>query len=143
MINQKFENASVKSYCSLQLEGDFQNLGVVIKAATSKEQLNCFSALSGGQISMISICLILSLQEMNPSPLCMLDEAAMFLDENNAEIVYTMIKTMLEQNPIQLILFLPQSSKILYLLSEKLIGIARVGKSEVSTVFQPKIVKKD
>ena len=143
MINQKFENANVKSYCSLMLEGDFQNLGVVIKAAMSKEQLNSFSALSGGQISMICICLILSLQEMNPSPLCMLDEAAMFLDENNSEIVYKMIKTMLEQNPIQMLLFLPQSSNILYLLAEKLIGIARVGKNEISTVFEPKIVKKE
>ncbi len=92
---------------------------------------------------MICICLILSLQEMNPSPLCMLDEAAMFLDENNSEIIYKMIKTMLEQNPIQMLLFLPQSSNILYLLAEKLIGIARVGKNEISTVFKPKIVKKE
>jgi len=141
-INQKFESSQIKSYCSLGLTGDFENLGVIIKAATSKEQLKSFSALSGGQMSMISICLILSLQEIKPSPLCMFDEAGMFLDEKNSEIAYQLIKSTLEGNPIQLLMFLPKSSTPLFNLAEKLIGIARVGKNEVSSVFKPKIIKK-
>lgn len=141
-INQKFESSQIKAYCSLGLTGDFENLGVTIKAATSKDQLKSFSALSGGQMSMISICLILSLQEIKPSPLCMFDEAGMFLDEKNSEIAYQLIKSTLERNPIQLLMFLPKSSSILFNLAEKLIGIARVGKNEVSSVFKPKIIKK-
>ena len=90
---------------------------------------------------MVSICLILSLQEIKPSPLCMFDEAGMFLDDKNSEISYQLIKTTLEQNPIQMIMFLPKSSNSLYSLAEKLIGVARVGKQEVSTIFKPKIVK--
>ena len=143
-INRKFESSEIKAYCSLELIGDFENLGVEIKAALSKDQLRSFTALSGGQVSMISICLILSLQELKPSPLCMLDEAAMFLDDKNSEVAYQMIKSTLEQNPdIQMIIFLPKSSNALYLLAEKLIGVARTGKDEVSTVFKPKIIRKD
>jgi len=141
-VNQKFEDSQIKSYCSLELTGSFEELGVDIRAATSKEQLKSFTALSGGQVSLISICLILSLQEIKPSALSMLDEPGMFLDEKNSEVAYQLIKSTLEQNPIQLFMFLPKSSNSLFLLAEKLIGIARVGKKEISSVFKPKIVKK-
>lgn len=140
-INQKFESANIKSFCSLSLIGSFEDLGIEIKAATTKEQLKSFKALSGGQISMISICIILSLQEIKPSPLCMFDEAGMFLDDKNSEATYQMIKSTLEQNPVQLLMFLPKSSSNLYLLADKLIGVARIGKKEVSTIFRPKILK--
>jgi len=142
-INQKFKSSQINEYCSLELIGDFEELGVDIKASTTRKQLVSCSALSGGQVSMISICLMLSLQEIKPSPLCMFDEAAMFLDDKNSEAVYQMIKATLEENPaIQLFLFLPTSSKSLYLLADKIIGVARVGKNEVSTIFKPKIIKK-
>ena len=90
---------------------------------------------------MISICLMLSLQEIKPSPLCMFDEAGMFLDDKNSDAVNQIIKTTLEQNPIQMIMFLPKTSSSLYYLAEKIIGVARVGKNEVSTIFKPKIIK--
>ncbi|MHA1987836.1 MAG: AAA family ATPase [Promethearchaeota archaeon] len=141
-VNQKFEDSQIKSYCSLELKGNFEDLGVDIKAATSKDQLKSFTALSGGQVSLISICLILSLQEIKPSPLCMLDEAGMFLDEKNSEVAYQLIKSTLEQNPIQLFMFLPKSSSSLFLLAEKIIGIARVGENEISSVFKPKLIKR-
>ncbi|NVM16451.1 MAG: hypothetical protein HWN80_01955 [Candidatus Lokiarchaeota archaeon] len=140
-INQKFNSANIKAYCILELIGDFEELGIDIKAAISKDQLKSCTALSGGQISMISISLILSLQEINPSPLCMFDEAGMFLDEKNSEASYHMIKSTLEDNSIQLLMFLPKSSNALYSLADKLIGVARVGKKEVSTIFKPKILK--
>ena len=140
-VNQKFEDSQIKAYCSLELTGNFEDLGVDIKAATSKEQLKSFTALSGGQVSLVSICLILSLQEIKPSALSMLDEPGMFLDEKNSEIAYQLIKSTLEENPIQLLMFLPKSSTPLFNLAEKLIGIARVGKNEVSSVFKPKIIK--
>jgi chromosome segregation protein len=141
-INKRFENANIKAYCLLNLMGNFEDLGIEIKAATSKDQLKTCTALSGGQISMISINLILSLQEIKPSPLCMVDEAGMFLDEKNAEASYQMIKSTLDRNAIQLLMFLPKSSNVLYKLADKLIGVARVGKNEASTIFIPKIVSK-
>ncbi len=72
----------------------------------------------------------------------MLDEAGMFLDEKNSEVAYQLIKSTLEQNPIQLFMFLPTSSSSLFLLAEKIIGSARVGENEISSVFKPKIIKK-
>jgi len=140
-INQKFKSSDIRAYCSLELIGKFEELGITIKAATSKDQLKSCTALSGGQVSMISICLILSLQEIKPSPLCMFDEAGMFLDDKNSEASYQMIKSTLEQNPIQLLMFLPTSSNSLYLLADKIVGVARVGKDEVSAIFKPKIIE--
>jgi chromosome segregation ATPase len=142
-INNKFKITGIKSYCSLELNGNFEDLGINIKAAVSKDQLKSCTALSGGQISMVSICLMLSLQEIKPSPLCMFDEAAMFLDDKNVEISYELIKTTLENLPIQLIMFLPKSSNALFSLADKIIGVARVGNKELSTIFHPKIIMTD
>ena len=142
-INNKFKVTGIKSFCSLELNGKFEELGIIIKAAVSKDQLKSCTALSGGQISMVSICLMLSLQEIKPSPLCMFDEAAMFLDDKNAEISYELIKTTLENLPIQLIMFLPKSSNALFSLADKIIGVARVGNKELSTIFHPKIIMTD
>ena len=142
-INNKFIITGIKSYCSLELNGNFEDLGIIIKAAVSKDQLKSCTALSGGQISMVSICLMLSLQEIKPSPLCMFDEAAMFLDDKNVEISYELIKTTLENLPIQLIMFLPKSSNALFSLADKIIGVARVGNKELSTIFHPKIIMTD
>ena len=140
-INDKFKATDIKAYCTLELIGKFEDLGIDIKAAISKDQLKSCKALSGGQVSMISISLILSLLEIKSSPIVMLDEAGMFLDDRNSEASYKMIKSTLENNTIQMLLFLPKSSNALYLLADKLIGVARVGKKEVSTIFKPKIVK--
>jgi len=142
-INNKFKTTGIKSYCSLDLNGNFEDLGIIIKAAVSKDQLKSCTALSGGQISMVSICLMLSLQEIKPSPLCLFDEAAMFLDDKNAEISYEMIKSTLENLPIQLMMFLPKSSNALFSLADKIIGVARVGNKELSTIFHPKIIMTD
>ncbi|MBY9006574.1 MAG: chromosome segregation protein SMC [Candidatus Lokiarchaeota archaeon] len=139
-INNKFNETNIQVYCDLILIGEFEELGVDIKASTSNKPLLSCTALSGGQVSMVAIALILSLQEMKPSPLCMFDEASMFLDDKNSEISYELIKSTLKNNPIQLIMFLPKSSNALYRLAEKLIGVARVGEEEISTVFEPKVI---
>ena len=139
-INNKFNETNIHVYCDLHLIGEIEELGVDIKASTSNKPLLSCTALSGGQVSMVAIALILSLQEMKPSPLCMFDEASMFLDDKNSEISYELIKSTLKNNPIQMIMFLPKSSNALYRLAEKLIGVARVGENEISTVFNPKVI---
>lgn len=141
-LNQKFTNVNINIRCSLTLTGDFEALEVDIKAGTINNQLISCSALSGGQISMISICLILSLQEIKPSPLCMLDEAGMFLDGRNSEAAYQLIQSTLLENPIQIVIFLPKSSRTLFYLADKLIGITRTGKNDASTVLTPKLISK-
>jgi chromosome segregation ATPase len=140
-INTKFKETDINIYCKIELIGDFEDLGVDMKAATSNKPLVSCTALSGGQVSILSIALILSLQEMHPSPLCMFDEAAMFLDDRNTEITYQLIKATLDQNPTQMFFFLPKSSNPLFRLADKLIGVARVGKDETSAIFDPPKLK--
>lgn len=140
-INTKFKETDINIYCKIELIGDFEDLGVDMKAATSNKPLVSCTALSGGQVSILSIALILSLQEMHPSPLCMFDEAAMFLDDRNTEITYQLIKATLDQNPTQMFFFLPKSSNPLFRLADKLIGVARVGKEEISAIFDPPKLK--
>ncbi len=136
-INSKFKATDVNIYCKLELIGTFEDLGVDVKAGISNQALVSCSALSGGQASMICIALILSLQEMEPSPLCMFDEAVMFLDDKNSEITYKLIKATLEENPTQLFFFLPKSSNPLFKLADKLIGVARASRLDASTIFDP------
>lgn len=139
-INQKFKNSGIRQYCSLSLMGDFKSLGVDIKAAISKKLVRQCSALSGGQRSMIAISLILSLQEIRPSPLCLLDEPAMFLDGRNSEVAYKLMKTTLDVNNNQMVAFLPESPSPLFKLADKLIGVARPEDKDVSHVFkEPKL----
>ncbi len=142
-INQKFESSNVKQYCTLDIVGDFDNLGVEIKAAASKDIVRECTALSGGQVSLISICLILSLQDIRSTPLCMFDEAAMFLDDKNTEVAYNLIESTINNRPIQIIVFLPQGKNPEFLsLAEKLIGVARTGKEDASHIFpKPKIIR--
>ena len=141
LINKKFEISEIKAQCSIDLSGKFENLGIKIKASLLKEQLRDITALSGGQRSIIAICLILSLQEFKSSRIIVLDEAELYLDENNAEIAYKLIKGAIQMNKTQIIIFVPKASKYIYSMADKLIGVARNGAIGPSTILQPKIIK--
>ena len=141
LINIKFETSEIQAKCSIELSGKFENLGVKIKAALLNEQFRGITALSGGQRSIIAICLILSLQEFKSSRIIVLDEAEIYLDENNAEIAYKLIKATIRMNKIQIIIFMPKASKYIYKMADKLIGVARNGPIGPSTILQPKIIK--
>ncbi len=141
LINKKFEISEIKAQCSIDLSGKFENLGIKIKASLLKEQLREITALSGGQRSIIAICLILSLQEFKSSRIIVLDEAELYLDENNAEIAYKLIKGAIQMNKTQIIIFVPKASKYIYSMADKLIGVARNGAIGPSTILQPKIIK--
>ncbi|MCK4239888.1 MAG: hypothetical protein KAX33_12240, partial [Candidatus Lokiarchaeota archaeon] len=141
LINKKFDISEIKAQCSIDLSGKFENLGIKIKASLLKEQLRDITALSGGQRSIIAICLILSLQEFKSSRIIVLDEAELYLDENNAEIAYKLIKGAIQMNKTQIIIFVPKASKYIYSMADKLIGVARNGAIGPSTILQPKIIK--
>jgi len=141
LINKKFKTSEIEAYCSIELSGTFEKLGVNIKAALLKEQLRDINALSGGQRSIVAICLMLSLQDIRSSPLCIFDEAEIYLDEDNAEIVYKLIKTTIKINKVQIIMLMPKSSRTVYTIADKIIGVARNGKTGPSTIISPKIMK--
>jgi chromosome segregation ATPase len=77
---------------------------------------------------------MLTLQELNPSPLCVFDEAQMFLDQENSQEVSKLIKNATKKG-IQFIIILPDASKTILQLADSVVGIAKNGPKEISTVI--------
>ncbi len=145
-MNEKFNLADLSFKVNLILKGDIKNVGLKIKVITELHSLidsYQLSALSGGQRSMIGICLMLSLNQLSPSSLNIYDECDMFLDEKNAEIIAKLIQK-LAHSGIQFILLVPTKNIALLQLANKVIGVSRNGKNGESLIHysQPKITSK-
>ena len=76
---------------------------------------------------------MLSLNQLNPSPFNIYDEIEMFLDPQNAQIIAKLIHQ-LAQEGMQFVILMPDKSKTLLQLANKVIGIARNGVNGLSTV---------
>jgi chromosome segregation ATPase len=141
-INLKLQIAEINAQVDLELNGQIENLGLLIKTSFSigsaSPTFYPLSALSGGQRSMVGICLMLSLHQLNPSPFNIYDEAEMFLDAKNAQTVAKLIHN-LTMSGIQFVILMPDKSKTLVQLANKVIGISRNGKNGPSTVHYSKI----
>jgi chromosome segregation ATPase len=134
MMNVLFTKSNLPAHVNLVLEGDFENLGLRIDCIFAAQCSYKLSALSGGQRSMVGICLMLSLHNLNPSPFNIYDEIQMFLDPKNAHIVSRMIFT-LSKNGLQFVILMPDASKTLLDLARKVVGISRNGDSGPAIVL--------
>jgi structural maintenance of chromosome 3 (chondroitin sulfate proteoglycan 6) len=140
-INNKLKTAKLNFSTKFNLIGDIHQLGLEIKSLTINkltETIYPLSALSGGQRSMVGICLMLSLNELKPSPLNIYDECDMFLDEKNSQTVASLIREMTLVG-IQFIILMPSKNRDLLHLAKKVIGISRNGKNGPSTVHYSRI----
>ncbi len=144
-INSKLLLAGMQYSTSFKLIGNIHNLGLRIttnsKTASGNESFP-LSALSGGQRSLIGICLMLSLNHTNPSHVNMYDECDMFLDERNAETVAKLIHTTAREG-IQFVLLMPSKNNILLSYSKKVVGISRNGVNGPSTVHYGKAINRN
>ncbi|GHU61114.1 chromosome partition protein Smc [Clostridia bacterium] len=71
---------------SLQLIGeDVLEAGVKISAQPPGKKLQNMMQLSGGEKTLTAISLLFAIQQLNPSPFCILDEIEASLDEANAK----------------------------------------------------------
>jgi len=132
-INQRFQKIGINRKGLLSFIGEFENLGVEINVQfedTSRK----ISSLSGGEQTLFAISLMLTLQNLNPSPLCIFDEAQMFLDKSNAENVSKLIKDVTESG-VQFIMITPNAANSLLELADCVLGVAKNGSEEVSTVI--------
>ena len=69
---------------SLQLVGeDWLNTGVALMAQPPGKRNSSIHLLSGGEKAMTAVALIFSIFQINPSPVCMLDEVDAPLDDTN------------------------------------------------------------
>ena len=142
LVNKKLNFTQTDFYVNLNLEGDIEEFKLTIKAVSTKNQKNIrpFTALSGGEQSMVGISLMLSLHHFNPSPFNIYDEIEMFLDNLNAEIIAKLIFE-ITKSGIQCILIMPDSSISILHYANKVIGISRNGTNGTSTVHYAKARK--
>jgi chromosome segregation ATPase len=77
---------------------------------------------------------MLALNQLNPSPFSMYDEIEMFLDPENAQNVARLIH-MLASRGNQFVILMPDKSKTLIQLANKVVGVTRNGKTGPSTIF--------
>ena len=66
--------------------------GLTIKVKPVGKGIKRLHALSGGEKSLAALAFIFAIQQYDPSPLYLLDEADMFLDGVNAEILGKIVK---------------------------------------------------
>ena len=87
----------------LELLGEYpENAGIRIFARPKGKRIHNIQALSGGEKALTAVALILSFFQLNPSPVCLLDEIDAPLDDDN---VYRLCSALNElANTTQLIL---------------------------------------
>ena len=76
-------------------------------AASSME--SAMQALSPGQRTVVSICILVALQQCNPSPFYCFDEIDADLDSNTAKLVAKLVQTIAETSQVFLTTFRPES----------------------------------
>ncbi len=88
-INQEFDKVfrelfgGGKGTLELQEEEDILEAGVRIIAQPPGKKLQNMMQLSGGEKALTAIALLFAIQNLKPSPFCLLDEIEAALDENN------------------------------------------------------------
>lgn len=87
-INREFDKVFKELFGggkgSLELiEEDVLEAGILVIAQPPGKKLVNMMQMSGGEKSLTAICLLFAIQNLKPSPFCLLDEIEAALDENN------------------------------------------------------------
>ena len=88
IVNSEFQRLIPKLFGGgsghLELTGDYpENAGLRIFARPKGKRIHNIQALSGGEKALTAVALILSFFQLNPSPVCLLDEIDAPLDDEN------------------------------------------------------------
>ncbi len=74
-----------KGTLSLTDDEDILEAGIVINAQPPGKKLQNMMQLSGGEKALTAIALLFAIQNLKPSPFCLLDEIEAALDDNNVD----------------------------------------------------------
>jgi chromosome segregation protein len=111
--------------------------GLIINAKPKNGKLLRLEALSGGEKSLTALAFIFAIQELQPSPLYVLDEVDMFLDSVNAEMVAKRIKkSSAKAQFVQVSL-----RKVTLALADHLIGVTRQPSGISKIIIQPDLAE--
>ncbi len=75
-------------------EADILKAGIIIRAQPPGKRNSTINMLSGGERAMVAIAFVFALFELNPSPVCVLDEVDAPLDERNVAIFSKLLAEM-------------------------------------------------
>lgn len=89
-----FEGGS--AHLELKREDDIES-GLLIKAHPPGKELHVLDSLSGGEKSLTAISFIFALQELNPSPIYVLDEIDAALDQRRSKMLAELLQGYAEQ----------------------------------------------
>jgi len=126
-----------EAYMKLEFEDSPFDGGLLINAKPKNGKLLRLEALSGGEKSLTALAFIFAIQELQPSPLYVLDEVDMFLDSVNAEMVARRVKKSSSKAQfIQVSL-----RKVTLALAEHLIGVTRQPSGISKIIIQPDLAE--
>jgi chromosome segregation protein len=127
-VNEKFGSIQLPFRIMLKTSGTFQAPRIEITVDFHDGNAYPIAALSEGQKTIVALALMLTLQDLNPSPICIFDEAHIFLDDSNKELVSKLIRQTADH--VQLIMLIPTTSHNFIKAADKVIGIVRQGMKE-------------
>jgi chromosome segregation protein len=126
-----------EAFMRLENEDDPFDGGLLINAKPKNGKLLRLEALSGGEKSLTALAFIFAIQDLQPSPLYVLDEVDMFLDSVNAEMIAKRVqKSSAKAQFIQVSL-----RKVTLALAEHLIGVTRQPSGISKIIFQPDLAE--
>ena len=76
-------------------ETDILQAGVIVKAQPPGKRNSSIESLSGGEQALTALAFVFALFELNPSPVCILDEVDASLDEDNVSQFSDLLESMI------------------------------------------------
>ena len=131
-VNEKFQKTNTMLKIKIKEQGDFDTLGIHVGVKDTSNNYRNIKAISGGQRTMVTLGIITTIQESNPTPLNMYDEADTHLDAKNGNTIYSIMKIV--SRDVQILFFIPISDKPYVALSDKIIGITSQGQGAPSVI---------
>jgi chromosome segregation protein len=113
--------------------------GVEISARPPGRSTQLLSLLSGGERCLAAIALLFAMQDLRPSPFCVLDEIEASLDEANVEKFCVYLKGLADQNQYILVTHQKRTmevSDVLYGLTMQEMGVSNILSVKLAEVFQ-------
>ncbi|MBN2153804.1 MAG: AAA family ATPase [Candidatus Lokiarchaeota archaeon] len=125
LVNAKFTELGIPFRPVLAASGGFADPAIDVSVDFFSGTRLPLAAVSEGQKSIIALGIMLTLQDLNPGPICVFDEAHIYLDDSNKELISRLIRKTTEH--VQLIMLVPTTSHGFIKSADKIIAIVRQG----------------